>query len=65
MESGQCDELEFVSHGPQLVLESSDGQIVQFLSPVERRGAIVSQKLAREALMDRLRKPASLLQIRL
>jgi hypothetical protein len=54
MEAGQGDELEPVTHGTQLALEARDRHVVEVLSPVERRRAVVGQQLAGERLVDAL-----------
>ena len=35
VKSCQSNELELVSHGPEFVLETGDGGVIQFLFPVE------------------------------
>src|SRR5262245_46850114 len=63
VKTGQCDELEFVAHPPQLRLEARDGFAVQLLLPVERRRAVVRQKLARKFGADRIGELARLAEV--
>jgi len=46
VEPGQRDELEFVAHLAKLLLEISDGHVVELFLPVERRRAVVRQQFA-------------------
>ena len=63
MKTSQGDELEFVSHGRQLGLESGDGGIVQLLFPVERRRAVVSQHLVWKFRMHGFGELAGFLEV--
>ncbi len=65
VKAGQGDELEAVTHGPQLVLEAGDGVVVQVGLPVEGGGAIVGQHLAGETGVDALGETPGLVQVRL
>src|SRR5262249_11284370 len=64
VETGQSDELEFVSHSRQFALEPGDGGIVELAFPVERRRAVVSEHFARELCMNALGETARLFEIR-
>src|SRR5262249_57511197 len=64
VETGECDELEFVAHLRQLLLEVRNRISAQLLPPVERRRAVVSQRLARVFGMYCLGEFARFFQIR-
>ena len=53
VESGQRDELEFVTHGAEFALEASNRGVVEVLFPIERWRAVVRQHLAGELLVNR------------
>jgi len=65
VESSQSNELEFVAHRAQFLLEFRDGRIVQILPPIERRGAVVGQHFPREFRVNRFGEFARLAQMRL
>jgi hypothetical protein len=65
VDARQGDELEFVAHGPRLLLEALDGGIIQVLLPIERRRAVVRQHLAGMSSQDRFREAPRLFEIRL
>src|SRR5215813_14557561 len=65
VETGESDELEFVTHLRQLLLEARNRFRAQFLPPVERRRAVVSQRLGRMLGVYRLSEFARFIQIRL
>src|SRR5439155_1403645 len=44
VETGEGDELEFVAHGAEFVLEPGDGGLVEVLFPVEGRGTVVGEQ---------------------
>src|SRR5699024_9852834 len=54
VETGQRDELELVAHRGELPLELRDRGVVQILTPVEGRRAVVGQHLVRVLLLDAL-----------
>src|SRR2546423_15157647 len=48
METGEGDELELVAIRSQLTLEAGDRVLIELLPPVERRRAVVGEKLVRK-----------------
>src|SRR5437762_2014124 len=63
MESGQGDELKFVTHSSKLTLKFSYRCAVEFLFPVKRRRTIVGQHFIRELGSDVFGKLFSFNQI--
>src|SRR6516164_1439149 len=63
MKSGQSYELELISHHAKLPLEPADRGVIQFLLPVERWRAIVSQQFVRMMFVDTLGKAFGLCQV--
>src|ERR1700730_4441742 len=52
VEPCESDELEFVAHLAEFLLEVGDGDVVELFLPVERRRAIVGQEFAGEFRMN-------------
>src|SRR5438105_12838883 len=63
MESSQRDELELVAHTRQFALEIGNRRIREVLPPVERRGTVVREHLARELSMHSVSEFLCFLQI--
>ena len=64
MDTGQGNELVFVAHVGQLLLEAGDGFVIQLFLPVEGRRAVVGQQLARVFRVDGVGKAFCQRQIR-
>src|SRR5437016_11968057 len=64
VEAGERDEEEAVAPLAERVLEGRDLVVVEMLAPVEGWRAVVRERLAREALVDRLRELPRLAEIR-
>ena len=62
--TGQGDELIFVAHIRQLLLEAGNGFIIQLFLPVKRRRAVIGQQFARIFRMDRIGKALRQLKVR-
>ena len=52
MESGECDELEFVSHCTDFLLKFLHGGDIEMFSPVEGGGAVIGEHFAWEFCVD-------------
>src|ERR1700689_4646457 len=63
MEACQGNELELVPHRTQVSPKTSDCRVVQFLLPIERRRAVVSQELSGILGMDAFRELPCFLKI--
>src|SRR5467141_4233613 len=64
VETRERHELEAVAHAGEFGLEGRDRGRTELFSPVEGRGAVVGEDLAREAGVDRVREGTCLLEIR-
>ncbi len=64
VEAGERDEEEAVAPLAERVLEGRDLVVVEVLAPVEGRRAVVGERLAGEAVVDRLRELPRLAEIR-
>src|SRR5579863_2517471 len=63
VEPCQRDELEFITHLCQFVLEAGNGFMVKFLAPVERGRAVIGKHFARKLLVNLVRKTLRLFEI--
>src|SRR5690349_791295 len=63
MKTGERNELKLVAHQRQLFLKIRNRAIVQLLSPVERRRAVVSEQLPRKLFLDSMCKAAGVLEV--
>jgi hypothetical protein len=64
VDTRQGNELVFVAHIRQLLLEAGDGFVIQIFLPVKRRRAVIGQQFARIFRMNGIGKAFRQLQIR-
>ena len=63
VEAGERDELELVAQARQLVVEGEHLVLGQVALPVERRGAVVGERLAGELGVDRVGEAPGLVEV--
>src|SRR5439155_8950599 len=64
VEAGEGDELELVAPAAEGLLEACDRVVVEVLTPIERRRAVVGEELAGEPLMHCLGELTRLSEVR-